>query len=135
MSEDVHAPRTYGGRFFQTMEDKARCVEGVFCDKRRARFQCTRKRGKGPGGLYCGIHNPEARAEKQRLRDAAREAERRWQTDNSPLTIALRRAEKAEAEVKRLNEILSLLANSDDPHVRSSVLNFLEDRSALEAKP
>lgn len=43
--------------------------------------------------------------------------------------------ERLKGETARLSEIVSLLANSDDPHVRNSVLNFLEDRSALEAKP
>ena len=42
------------------------------------------------------------------------------------------RAEKAEAEAARMKEIVSHLANHDDPHVRNSVLNLLEDMNAAK---
>jgi hypothetical protein len=38
-------------------EDPARCIEEVWEPRGGMRaYQCTRKRGKGLDGLYCGIH-------------------------------------------------------------------------------
>ncbi len=48
-------------------EDPERCVDEVFPDWTRscswASHQCRRKRGHGPGGLYCKQHAKEARGE------------------------------------------------------------------------
>lgn len=98
MSSDIK-PRTYGNRWSPVAEDPARCVESVWCDTRRAHFQCDNKRGKGTGGLYCGTHDPERRAEKQRKREALREAERKLRIESDPLTIARKRIEALEGEV------------------------------------
>lgn len=91
--------------------------------------------------VSCHVGRERKRAETaERERDEARaELER---VMRGLVTVPLlQRAEAAEqrscdleAEVARLTEILSLLGNSDDPHVRNSVLNFLEDRAALEVK-
>lgn len=50
-------------------EDKARCVKEVWSDVRGSwtPYQCTRKRGHGPGGLYCKQHADKA--EKKLLAD------------------------------------------------------------------
>lgn len=38
-------------------EDPARCIAEVAYGGRSVRFhQCSKKRGKGPHGLYCGTH-------------------------------------------------------------------------------
>lgn len=37
-------------------EDQARCIVEVQDSAGWFSYQCTRKRGKGPNGEYCGIH-------------------------------------------------------------------------------
>lgn len=40
-------------------EDKTRCIEEVWGGGRGMDlYQCSKKRGHGPEGLYCGIHDP-----------------------------------------------------------------------------
>lgn len=56
--------RVYGqwaGNPKGTQEDPTRCVEEVCSGGREMTFyQCLRKRGHGPDGLYCKQHDPEA---------------------------------------------------------------------------
>jgi len=52
-------PRIYGqwaGNPKGTPEDPALCVEGVWNLYAPGFPQCSRKRGHGPGGLYCKQH-------------------------------------------------------------------------------
>jgi len=52
--------RTYG-LFNKVPEDKTRCIKSIHGGERWPSFhQCRRKRGYGPDGLYCKIHDPEA---------------------------------------------------------------------------
>lgn len=52
--------RAYG-LFNKVPEDKTRCIKAVHGGERWPSFhQCRRKRGYGPDGLYCKIHDPEA---------------------------------------------------------------------------
>ena len=37
-------------------EDPVCCVESVYDRDTMLTHQCGRKRGKGPDGLYCGVH-------------------------------------------------------------------------------
>lgn len=51
--------RRYGkwsGNERGTVEDTALCVAEVCTGGAWIPWQCTRKRGKGPDGLYCGQH-------------------------------------------------------------------------------
>lgn len=61
---DVDGWRVYGrwaGKPKGTQEDPTRCVEEVCAGGRDMHFyQCLRKRGHGPDGLYCKQHDPEA---------------------------------------------------------------------------
>ena len=66
-------------------EDITRCIESVY--RNHLSHQCERKRGKGPGGLYCGVHNPEAAKKRQERSDAAYKAKRDRQ--NMPLLDAV----------------------------------------------
>ena len=56
--------RRYGawaGNPSGAVEDVARCVREVAGRGRRVMFyQCLRKRGNGPGGLYCKQHAKDA---------------------------------------------------------------------------
>lgn len=74
-------PRVYGqwaGNPKGTLEDVSLCIESVMPNERAPiAHQCRRKRGHGPGGLYCAQHNPErlkaredAVAERRRKEDA-----------------------------------------------------------------
>lgn len=101
MSSEQKA-RKYGNRWNPIEEDPARCVAGIWNRYSQTRFQCSSKRGNGPDGLYCGTHDPDRRAEKQRKRDALREAERKLRMEHNPLTVAQKRIEVLETEVARL---------------------------------
>jgi len=61
---DAKGVRWYGqwaGNERGTREDPSRCVEEVWpSDGRWIAHQCGHKRGKGPGGLYCGVHAKRA---------------------------------------------------------------------------
>jgi hypothetical protein len=48
-------------------EDKARCIEEVWRSEgnHSYHYQCQRKRGHGPEGLYCKTHTPEAKAARE----------------------------------------------------------------------
>jgi hypothetical protein len=99
MSSD-QKQRTYGNRWSPVAEDLACCVQSVWCNTRRAHFQCANKRGKGAGGLYCGIHDPAAvQARRERS-----EAKHRARIESDPLTIARKRIEALEGEVADLNK-------------------------------
>ena len=93
--------RTYG-LYTKTAENKTRCVEAIHGGDRWPRHnQCHFKRGYGPMGEYCKIHDPAAVADRRAKRDA--EYKLRW--DNSP-TMQLHRAvakiEQLEKEIQRL---------------------------------
>lgn len=55
------------------IEDATRCICSVSGGWRTK--QCKKPRGKGPGGLYCGTHNPEAIAEREDKARAKRQTE------------------------------------------------------------
>ena len=100
-----NAPRVYrqwSGSPKGTPEDPKRCIEEV-ADGGMSPLahQCYKKRGHGPGGLYCVQHNPEAVAERRRKADE-RAAERFRQSAYGQLKGA--RAEKAKlvAALERL---------------------------------
>lgn len=57
----------WGGNPEGTKEDLTRCVESVIGNERGSiPRQCSRKRGHGPDGLYCKIHDPAFIAEKDK---------------------------------------------------------------------
>ena len=129
--------RTYGPGYKQVQQDPERCVEAVYSGW--GSHQCRSKRGRGPGGLYCGKHDPSAVA----ARNEKALAKYRDKVDNSPLALMRRRAEAAEAQVERLKGVLERLASSEAFHhshvlvARDAELVMRMDfaRSALEAKP
>lgn len=95
MAEETGKPRTYG-RDHVKKEDPARCVEAVWNKAGWYHHQCTNKRGKGPGGLYCGTHDPERIAAK----NAERAAKYKAKMDQHPLAIARRENEKLRAALE-----------------------------------
>lgn len=44
------------GHWYPAEENKTRCVEEVWDEVSREPHQCCRKRGYGPGELYCKQH-------------------------------------------------------------------------------
>lgn len=76
-------PNSYGtwaGNRTGSAPDYGRCCEGVWSKERWPRqYQCTRKRGHGPDGAYCKLHDPEAAKARQKASDA-RWAEK-WNKD------------------------------------------------------
>jgi hypothetical protein len=53
----VRIYRRWAGNEKGTREDITRCIASVADTGRSCLFhQCARSRGKGPDGLYCGIH-------------------------------------------------------------------------------
>jgi len=76
-------------------EDKTCCIVSVHEPGRGIIIhQCSKKRGHGPNGLYCSIHDPAA-VEKRRL---ASEERYRKERENSPWA----RLEKAQATIREL---------------------------------
>lgn len=64
MGDDEHYPKAYGqwaGNEAGRKPDFTRCCKNLF-DIRSAPggYQCSRKRGHGPGGAYCKVHDPKA---------------------------------------------------------------------------
>lgn len=56
-------------------ENTAHCIASVYPNERGAmEHQCLRKRGHGPGGLYCRLHDPTVREQKEQDERRAREA-------------------------------------------------------------
>ena len=72
-------PRIYGawaGRPNGTPEDKRCCIFEVWPNERGPiPYQCNRKRGHGPEGLYCGQHDPAEVARREKARTAKYKAE------------------------------------------------------------
>lgn len=59
-------------------EDTSRCIESVYPNTRGGHeHQCQRKRGYGPDGLYCKIHDPAA--VKQRQKESERKYQMEWE--------------------------------------------------------
>ena len=47
----------YGVHWCEKVENTSRCIEQIWPQERGAMpYQCKHKRGKGPDGLFCGIH-------------------------------------------------------------------------------
>ncbi len=68
---DLKIPKYYGFAWAQRRPDITRCIKSVHDVGRSVGFhQCNRKRGFGPEGLYCAIHDPE----KVKARDDSRQA-------------------------------------------------------------
>ena len=58
-------------------EDQTRCIERVWSGSTlMGDHQCSRKRGHGPGGLYCKQHDPEA--VKKRKEESGRKWAAEW---------------------------------------------------------
>lgn len=67
---ETRKPHTYGSGIEKRAEDPALCIQGVHQQHSWGVFQCKRKRGRGPDGLYCKQHDPEARKARQTVKDA-----------------------------------------------------------------
>lgn len=71
--ENTHTPRVYGqwaGNPKGQAEDVTHCIKEVWEPGRGFRsYQCQRKRGFGPDGLYCKQHDPEAVKKRQKASD------------------------------------------------------------------
>ena len=81
-------------------EDKTRCAESVYSGGREMCFyQCSRKRGFGPEGIYCRQHNPAAVA--ARKKEADRRAYLRWYL---PLKISAAKSEVVAAARQLVRE-------------------------------
>lgn len=66
--------RYYGLNIARRPEDPSRCIVEVWGNDRwPSSHQCVRKRGHGPGGVYCKQHDPDEVARR------GAEAQRRWQ--------------------------------------------------------
>ena len=51
-------------------ENEANCIKEIFSNFQS--YQCSRKRGHGPDGLYCKQHDPERIAKKDKVKDEIR---------------------------------------------------------------
>lgn len=124
MTDEAGKARTYGGRAYVKKEDPARCVEAVWNNTGWYHHQCPNKRGKGPGGLYCGTHDPERIAAK----NAERAAKYKAKMDQHPLAIARRENEKLRAALQKARHALAAVGGlyATDIHP--------ENRAALIAK-
>ena len=117
-----------------TQEDVTRCIESVHGGAHRiVGYQCSKKRGYGPDGLYCKQHDPAA----QQARDSA--MARKWEL------------ERARSEVKWSAESFacamyddvgnkSVLVGSSDSALRKAYEKYVQarkkvDRLASEGKP
>ena len=82
MNEQENGTRRYGGRWagdnVGTLEDTSRCIQSVFhvFHGKYVRRQCARRRGHGPGGLYCSQHGRKAEQAAERTAPAERGAKR-----------------------------------------------------------
>lgn len=99
----VNGIRYYGERFGSTgvKEDPTKCIAEVCGDRWYFSYhQCTRKRGHGKDGLYCKIHDPERKKEKEA------EKERQWEKERKEQRDAFRR--------KQILEEMSTSIPTDD---------------------
>lgn len=86
MSEPMTPEKARATRYGRTgaiTYDPGKCVARVASDSRfPTYYQCERRNGLGPHGLYCATHDPAAaerrRAKSQAKWEADREAERRY---------------------------------------------------------
>jgi hypothetical protein len=62
--------RNYGNGLDRRIEDTTRCIASVSQGMWRS-SQCDKKRGKGPDGLWCGVHNPDRLKLKREAQHAA----------------------------------------------------------------
>ena len=65
----INGVRFYG-RDDKIKEDFSRCIEEVWETGAWTQYQCSRKRGHGPNGLYCKQHDPIAIKAKHDKKDA-----------------------------------------------------------------
>lgn len=67
MKTDKNGRRIYGawaGNPHGVLEDKTRCIKEVYPQGNTwIPYQCQRKRGYGPGGLYCKQHAEKLKKE------------------------------------------------------------------------
>ena len=109
MSEE-HKPRVYGRCGIP--EDPARCIEAVSDRDPRwpSRHQCQNKRGHGPGGLYCRIHDPAVIAERRKKQDQKWAAERKRDREKMQCVEMGRRLMRAGIDsVEKVDEMLKAL--------------------------
>jgi hypothetical protein len=62
MSKKKIEVRWYGHNLERSREDLTRCIKAVWNSYGWGSHQCCRKRGHGPGGLYCKQHGKKAQA-------------------------------------------------------------------------
>lgn len=67
---------------------EGKCVAGIYSNYRR--HQCPNKNGKGPGDLYCGIHDPV------RLKKRRDEQDEKW---HAKMKAARESAERRSLEI------------------------------------
>lgn len=97
-------------------EDLTRCIESVW-DKFHS-HQCERKRGRGPDGLYCAVHDPAAvKARQDRSASKWKEAhtydQRKW--DDQLVGARLRESNPAlYEELKRPVVKIAVTSTSGD---------------------
>lgn len=77
MTEKLRVYGAWGGNPKGQPEDKTRCIKSVHPPHRGAiAKQCSNRRGFGPSGEYCRIHDPEAVRARNQTREAKYAAER-----------------------------------------------------------
>lgn len=82
-----------------TPEDPRRCISLVYSGRAMTSAQCSRKRGFGPGGLYCKQHDPATISAKAEASEAKYAAEREKLTQGLHDRIVGRRLREANAEM------------------------------------
>lgn len=95
-------------------EDPSRCIKEIYLNNRGGsanQYQCLRKRGHGPEGLYCKQHDPVARQARQeeewakRSRRLKMEREERNQRAQDELVGSRLRRCDADAYARFLSEV------------------------------
>ena len=92
--------RRYGQGMGERKEDLSKCAAQVITYAGRyAHFhQCERKRGHGPGGIYCKQHDPAVVTARHEA--ASKAYHDKWA--NSPLELARKRIESLEAQIREM---------------------------------
>ncbi len=90
----IEIPEYYGFAWAKRPPNPKRCIVSVHDTGRSVGFhQCEKKRGYGPEGLYCSVHNPVKVAERDAKRNANYNAQnqiRQRESENAAVGDRLR---------------------------------------------
>jgi len=77
----VDGVRYYGRSYALRKEDENNCINEIWETGGWGQYQCSRKRGHGPDGLYCKQHDPDRIKIKQEAEDKEYERRRKVKED------------------------------------------------------